>query len=104
MLPNESEEPHPADDPDAAFSAFKVSEAADGDEVSLCRERDQSSSDQGQSCELYEQLIRAATVMLKDTGVLLPMYDKALFSDAAYTAIMKASENIAAVRLFTQIQ
>ncbi len=46
MLLNESEESHPADDSDAAFSAFEVPEATDGDEVSLCRERDRSSSDQ----------------------------------------------------------
>ncbi len=37
----------------------------------------------GQAVELYEQLIRAATLIMEETGVLLPMYDKALFSDAA---------------------
>ncbi len=58
----------------------------------------------GQAAELYEQLIRAATVILEEMGVLVPMYDKALFSNAAYAAIMKASQNIAAVRHFTQIQ
>ncbi len=56
----------------------------------------------GQSVELYEQLIRAVTLITEETGVLLPMYDKALFSDAAYTAIVRASQNIAAVPLFTQ--
>ncbi len=53
---------------------------------------------------MYEQLIRAATVILEETGVLLPMYDKALFSDAAYAAIVKASQNITAVGHFMQIQ
>ncbi len=52
----------------------------------------------GQSSELYEQLIRASTIILEETGMLLSMYDKALFSDAAYAAIVKASENIAAAR------
>ncbi len=58
----------------------------------------------GQAAELYEQLIRAVTVILEETGVLLPMYDKALFSDATYAAIVKASQNIAAVKHFMQIQ
>ncbi len=58
----------------------------------------------GQAAKLYEELIRAVTAILEETGVLLPMYDKALFSDAAYTTIMKASQNIAAVRHFMQIQ
>ncbi len=53
--------------------------------------------------ELYEQLLRASTIIIETTGVLLPMYDKALFSDAAYAAIMKASENIAATR-FLQLK
>ncbi len=57
----------------------------------------------GQSSELYEQLIRASTIILEETGMLLLMYDKALFSDAAYAAIMKASENITTAR-FLQIQ
>ncbi len=58
----------------------------------------------GQVAKLYEQLIRAATVILEEMGVLLPMYDKALFSDATYAAIVKTSQNIATVRLFMQIQ
>ncbi len=58
----------------------------------------------GQSVELYKQLIRAATLIMEGTGVLLPMYDKALFSDATYAAIVRALQNIAAVPLFTQIQ
>ncbi len=52
-----------------------------------------------QSVELYEQLI-----IMEGTGVLLPMYDKALFSDAAYATIVRASQNIATVPLFMQIQ
>ncbi len=58
---------------------------------------------QGQENELYEQLLRASTIIIEMTGVLLPMYDKALFSDAAYAAIMKASENIASPR-FLQLK
>ncbi len=52
----------------------------------------------GQANELYKQLLRVSTIIIKTTGVLLPMYDKALFSDVAYAAIMKALENIAAMR------
>ncbi len=52
----------------------------------------------GQASELYEQLLKASTIIIETTRVLLPMYDKALFSDAAYASIMKASENITAVR------
>ncbi len=58
----------------------------------------------GQSSELYEQLLKVSTIILEETGVLLPMYDKALFSDAAYAAIVKALQNITSVRHFTQIQ
>ncbi len=56
-----------------------------------------------QSNELYEQLLRALTIIIEMTGVLLPMYDKALFSDATYAAIMKASENVVAMR-FLQLK
>ncbi len=56
-----------------------------------------------QSNELYEQLLRASTIIIETTRVLLPMYNKAFFSDATYTAIMKASENIAAMR-FLQLK
>ncbi len=52
----------------------------------------------GQASELYEQLLKASTIIIEMTGMLLPMYDKALFSDATYAAIVKASENIAAAR------
>ncbi len=52
----------------------------------------------GQANELYEQVLKALTIIIEMTGVLLPMYDRALFSDATYAAIMKASENIAATR------
>ncbi len=58
----------------------------------------------GQSIELYDQLVRASTLILEETGVMLPMYHKALFSDSAYAAIMKASWEIAAVPNFLQIQ
>ncbi len=58
----------------------------------------------GQSVELYEQLIRAATLIMEETGVLLPMYDKALFSDAAYAAIVKTLQNTAIEPNFSQIQ
>ncbi len=52
----------------------------------------------GQANELYEQLLKASTVIIEMTGMLLPMFDRALFSDATYAAIVKASENIAAMR------
>ncbi len=52
----------------------------------------------GQANELYEQLLKVSTVIIEMTGVLLLMFDRALFSDAAYAAIVKASENIAAAR------
>ncbi len=58
----------------------------------------------GQANELYEQLLRASTIIIKTTEVLLPMYDRALFGDAAYAAIMKASENIAAARFLQLTQ
>ncbi len=45
----------------------------------------------GDSIELYDQLINAATLILEETRVLLPMYHKALFSDLAYATVMKAS-------------
>ncbi len=57
----------------------------------------------GQANELYEQLLKVSTIIIETTRVLLPMYDKALFSDAAYAAIMKALENIAAMR-FLQLK
>ncbi len=39
---------------------------------------------------------------MEETGVLLPMYHKALFSDSSYAAIMKASTDLAAVLGFSQ--
>ncbi len=44
----------------------------------------------GQANELYEQLLKASTIIIEMTGVLLPMYDKALFSDATYAAIRES--------------
>ncbi len=58
----------------------------------------------GQSIELHDQLVKASTLILEETGVLLPMYHKALFSDSAYAAIMRASWDIAAMPHFLQIQ
>ncbi len=37
----------------------------------------------GQANELYEQLLKVLTVIIKTTGVFLPTFDRALFSDAA---------------------
>ncbi len=51
----------------------------------------EAASVRGDSIELYDQLINAATLILEETRVLLPMYHKALFSDSAYVTIMKAS-------------
>ncbi len=54
------------------------------------------------SIELYDQLTNAATLIIEETGLLLPMYHKALFSDLAYAAIMKASTDLAAMPGFSQ--
>ncbi len=51
----------------------------------------EAASVRGDSIELYDQLINAATLILEETKVLPPMYHKALFSDSAYVTIMKAS-------------
>ncbi len=54
------------------------------------------------SIELYDQLLNAATLILEETGVMLPMYHRALFSDSAYAAIMKASVHLTAEPNFSQ--
>ncbi len=58
----------------------------------------------GDSIELYDQITQAATLILEETGVLLPMYHKVLFSDSAYDAIMKASKDLAAELNFSQMR
>ncbi len=58
----------------------------------------------GDAIELYDQLINAVTLILEETGVLLPMYHRALFSDSAYAAIIKVSQKIAAVQNFMQMK
>ncbi|MCP4602582.1 MAG: hypothetical protein GY847_19050, partial [Proteobacteria bacterium] len=52
--------------------------------------------------ELFDQLFNAATLILEETGVLLPMYHRALFSDSDYAAIAKASVNLAAEPSYPQ--
>ncbi len=56
------------------------------------------------SAELYDQLINAATLIMEETRILLPMYHKILFSDTAYAAVVQASIDLAAVPSFSQTQ
>ncbi len=56
----------------------------------------------GDAIELFDQLLNAATLILEETGVLLPMYHRALFSDSAYAAVTKAAANLAAEPSYPQ--
>ncbi len=61
-----------------------------------------SSAVRANSVELYDQLVNAATLLMEETGILLPMYHKILFNDVAYAAIVQASTDLAAVPGFSQ--
>ncbi len=56
----------------------------------------------GDTIELFDQLLNAATLILEEMGVLLPMYHKALFSDSAYAAVTKAAANLVAEPSYSQ--
>ncbi len=53
--------------------------------------------------ELYFQLLCMHALIIRQTGMLLPMYAKAAFSDATYALMMEAARRLAGIPNYSQL-